>query len=275
MPDFDVRRAAVAGSFYPRDPDALRRLVLECLGPAAGPARSVRAAIAPHAGLAYSGRCAGAVFRAVALPSTVIILAPNHTGICGSGGGASVWARGAFSTPLGRTPIATDLARELIDRCPLAAHDPEAHHGEHAIEVELPFIQELAPRTAIVPVVLAWDDWPSCETLAQALADVVLARAPDALILASSDMTHYESAASAARKDRLALAAIERLDGRALLDVCRRERVTMCGRAPAAVVVEAARRLGSTVAETVDYRHSGMVTGDDSSVVAYAGILVP
>jgi hypothetical protein len=273
MSEADVRRAAVAGSFYPNDPEALRHLVIECLGPEVEPPRRAPAAIVPHAGLVYSGPCAGRVFRRLALPPTVVVLAPNHTGVLGVPVGASAWARGAFATPLGRSPVAAAFAAALIERCALVAHDPEAHRTEHAVEVELPFLQVLAPATAIVPIVLAWDDWPRCRTLAEALAEVISGWPDDVLVLASSDMTHYESAASAARKDRLALSAAERLDGEALLDVCRREGVTMCGRAPAAVALETARRLGATRAAVVDYRHSGMVTGDDARVVSYAGVV--
>jgi AmmeMemoRadiSam system protein B len=230
--------------------------------------------IAPHAGLVYSGQCAAHVFGRVVLPSVLVIIAPNHTGYCAAPGGASVWARGAFSTPLGVVPIAEALADALLARCDLAAHDRSAHLGEHAIEVELPFVQHLASAVSILPIVLAWDDWRRCEALGGALADLVARWPQPVLLVASSDMTHYEPAERAARKDRLALDAVERLDGAALLDVCHRERVTMCGRAPAATVLEACRGLGATTAQVVDYRHSGMVTGDDSSVVAYAGVVV-
>ncbi len=170
-------------------------------------------------------------------------------------------------------PIASALAERLCAECELAAHDPEAHVREHAVEVELPFLQTLAPDTAIVPIVLAWDDWTRCRALAHALAHVVHDQAERVLVLASSDMTHYESAARAAAKDRRALAAVEHLDGENLLRICRHEDVTMCGRAPAAVAVETARIGGAAGARVVDYRHSGWVTGDDASVVAYAGVL--
>jgi AmmeMemoRadiSam system protein B len=169
--------------------------------------------------------------------------------------------------------VAADFAAALAEHCELVTHDPAAHRDEHAVEVELPFLQVLAPDTAIVPIVLAWDHWLACRALADALATVIQGWAGDVLVAASSDMTHYESAASAAAKDRLALDAATRLEGETLLDVCRRERVTMCGRAPAAVALETARRLGGTRAEVVDYRHSGMVTGDDRRVVAYAGVI--
>ena len=267
------RPPAVAGQFYPRDPGELRALVAGCLAGVPEEARRSVAAIAPHAGLVYSGRCAGAVFGRTALPPTVVILAPNHTGRCGSRG-ASLWRSGAFETPLGAVRVDDELGRALEASCDLVDHDPSAHVSEHAIEVELPFLQVRAPDAAIVPVVLAWDDWPRSKRLADALVEVVSGWPHAVLLLASSDMTHYESAEAAERKDRLALDAVTALDGRRLLDVCDREHVTMCGRAPAAVVLEAARQLGAAGADVVDYRHSGLVTGDDREVVAYAGVLV-
>lgn len=223
----------------------------------------------------YSGRCAAAVFARLKIPDLVVILAPNHTGLLGAPGGASLWRRGAFAIPLGRVPVAAEFAEQLAQHCQLVAHDPVAHMREHAIEVELPFLSILARGAAIVPLVLAWDDWTRCAQLGAALADVVGAWPHEVLLLASSDMTHHEPARQAARKDRIALAAVERLDGGALLAACRHEAISMCGRAPTAVVVEAARRLGASRGEVVDYRHSGWVTGDDASVVAYAGVVIP
>jgi hypothetical protein len=142
------------------------------------------------------------------------------------------------------------------------------------VEVELPFLQLRAPAVTIVPLVLAFEDWHHCEVVGRALADAVNEEADDVLLVASSDMTHYEPAPAAAKKDRMALEAVRRLDGAGLLDVCRREHVSMCGRAPAACVLEASRLLGATHGELIDYRHSGQVTGDDSSVVGYAGVIV-
>ena len=207
------------------------------------------------------------------MPQTIVIVAPNHTGLCHSPG-ASLWRSGAFETPLGPVSIDDTFATALEGACDLVAHDPAAHRDEHAIEVELPFIAMRAPDTKIVPLVIAWDDWQRSETLAAALATLVTATSDDVFLLASSDMNHYESADIAARKDAQAFMAIEALDGRGLLEICTREHVTMCGRVPAAIVLEAARRLGAASARVVDYRHSGLVSGSDSSVVSYAGVLI-
>ncbi len=270
----EIRFPAVAGHFYPGDAGELGEMVEVFLADVEEQPRPARAVIAPHAGLIYSGRCAAQVFGRVEFPPVVVILAPNHTGLVAAPGGASLWARGAFETPLGSIPVATEFAKALEERCALVQHDPAAHAREHAVEVELPFLAKLAPNSAIVPIVIAWDDWKRSRELATALAQLASEWPEDVVLVASSDMTHFESATAAASKDRVALAAMERLDGEALLETCSREHISMCGRGPAAVVIEAARQLGATRGEVVDYRNSGWVTGDDSSVVAYAGVVV-
>jgi AmmeMemoRadiSam system protein B len=269
----NIRPPAVAGQFYPDDPAELTALIRGLLHDVPAEARSVRGAMVPHAGLIYSGACAARVLGRLALPPVVVILAPNHTG-AGQPGRAALWAQGAFRTPLGPVRIAGALARRLATASDLVVDDRLAHRDEHAIEVELPFLQVLAAQTAIVPLVLAWDDWPTCCQLARDLAEVITAWPDKVLLLASSDMTHYESAEVAARKDAMALAHIERLEGEALLHTCRAGHITMCGRAAAAVVLEASRLLGGTGATVVDYRHSGLVSGEDASVVGYAGVLM-
>ena len=268
------RQPAVAGQFYPGRREPLLAAVRDLLSAAeeAVPGAAV-AAVAPHAGYVYSGRTAGEVFARLEVPGRCIVLAPNHTGICGAAQGGSVCPHGSFVTPLGEVPVDEGAAAALLARCDLLADDPSAHVREHAIEVELPFLQARRPDVRIVPVVIAWSDWPRTERLAEALADVVRALDGPTLLLASSDMNHYESAAVAAKKDALALAEAERLDGERLLDVTRRNDVTMCGRVPAAAVLHAARLLGAARAEVVHYSHSGMVTGDDASVVSYAGVI--
>ena len=268
----DPRPAAVAGQFYPDEPAELRHLVRGFLDWVPDERRHVPAVMVPHAGLMYSGACAAQVFGRIAWPDFVVILAPNHTGL-GVHGRANMWDRGSFATPLGEVPVAEDLAAELAAATPLVVSDWSAHRREHAIEVELPFLQLLAPAAHIVPLVLSWDDWASCAELGRALAKVAEDHPGRILFVASSDMTHYESADQASRKDHLALERIEHLDGAGLLSTCHRNDITMCGRAPAATVMEAARRLGAHRGTVVDYRHSGLVTGDDREVVGYAGVM--
>ena len=271
-----LRKPAVAGLFYPDHPPQLLRTVQDLLAEAvadgAAPAPA-RAAIAPHAGYVYSGRTAARVFARLDLPRRVIVLAPNHSGEGQSKEGGSAFAVGTLRTPMGDVPVDEDLAARLLAECPLLEDDPDAHRREHAVEVMLPFLLVCRPDVIVVPVVLGFADWTRCRRLGEALAAVVPATAEPVLILASSDMNHYESAAVGMPKDRLALEAVAALDGEQLLEDTRRHRISMCGRAPAAAAIHAAKLLGATKGEVVDYSHSGMTTGDDSAVVGYAGVI--
>ncbi len=268
-----VRPPAVAGLFYPGQSAQLLSAVQSLLAAAGAESAPAVAAIAPHAGYVYSGRTAGEVFARLDVPRRCVVIAPNHTGICEAAQGGSVCALGSFVTPVGEVPVDETTAAALLARCDVLEDDPAAHAREHAVEVELPFLLARRPDVTIVPVVLAWSDWPRTRKLGEALADVVRGSAEPVLLVASSDMNHYESAAVAAEKDALALAEVVRLDGERLLDVTRKHQVTMCGRVPAAAVLHAARLLGAASAEVVHHSHSGMVTGDDASVVSYAGVI--
>ncbi len=272
----------VSGRFYPGARVELAAAVAALLAQARAEARSsptgpCRAVIVPHAGYVYSGPTAAAVFARVALPALIVIVAPNHTGVCRAPGGASLWEEGAFRTPLGDVPVDAPCAAAVRAASPLVGVDHDAHRAEHAIEVVLPFLQVLRPDARIVPLVLAWDAWEpgGARALGDALARVVGEAREPVLLLASSDLNHYEPAAVSERKDARALAAVTALDGAELLARCKRERISMCGRGPAAVVLAAARALGATRAEVVDYRHSGWVSGDDSQVVGYGGVVIP
>ena len=214
----------------------------------------------------------------MALPALIVILAPNHTGVCRAPGGASLWEEGAFRTPLGDVPVDAPCAAALRAASPLVGVDHHAHRGEHAIEVLLPFLQVLRPDARIVPLILAWDAWDRASELGNALARLVREAAEPILLVASSDLNHYEPAAVTEQKDARALDAVTALDGAELLARCRRERISMCGRGPAAVVIAAARALGATRAEVVDYRHSGWVSprgSESSQVVGYGGVVIP
>jgi len=275
-----VRPPAVSGRFYPSDPVELRATVATLLAdarkavrPSGRPALGV---IAPHAGYIYSGPTAAAVFAQAVIPGVVIILAPNHTGISEAGGGVSLWEAGAFRTPLGEVPIDADMAEGLLEVSRgVVGVDHDAHRAEHAVEVELPFLQLLRADVRIVPLVIAWDAWDAARLLGEMVARLVQAAGEPVLLLASSDMNHYEPARVTEQKDAQALDAIRVLDGAELLARCKRERISMCGRGPAAIVIAAARALGAERAEVVDYRHSGWVSGDNARVVGYAGVVIP
>ena len=275
-----VRPPAVSGRFYPSDPAELRATIATLLAevrPAVGPSgRPAVGVIAPHAGYVYSGPTAAAAFARVTVPGLVVIVAPNHTGICDAKSGVSLWEAGAFRTPLGDVLVDADAAQALRDISEgVVEVDHDAHRAEHAVEVELPFLQMLRSDVRIVPLVIAWDAWERARLLGEMLAKLVQAAGEPVLLVASSDLNHYEPAAISERKDEAALQAIRALDGADLLARCKRERISMCGRGPAAIVIAAARALGAKHAEVVDYRHSGWVSGDNARVVGYAGVLIP
>jgi len=267
-----LRRPAVAGLFYPDHPPQLLRTVQGLLGEPVGTA-AAPAALAPHAGYVYSGRTAGRVFNALDVPRRVICIGPNHTGEGRAREGGSVFAVGVLRMPLGDVPVDETLAADLLARCPLLEDDPDAHRREHAVEVMLPFLMVCRPDVTVVPVVLAFADWPRCRAVGEALADTVRAAGEPVLLLISSDMNHYEPASVGMPKDRLALEQVERLDGETLLDVTRRHRISMCGRGPAAAVLHAVRLLGATGGTVLEHTHSGVVSGDDDAVVGYAGVI--
>ena len=266
----------MSGRFYAGSREALEQDVRRLLQPVEPVAHAARArgAIAPHAGYIYSGVTAAHVFARLDVPRLVVIVAPNHSGRCRAPGGASLWETGAFATPLGLVPVDDALAAALLAESPLVGIDRVAHQDEHAIEVELPFLQLRRADVRIVPLLLAWDGWEEAHALGDALARLVRRWTEPVLLLASSDLNHYEPAAMTELKDAQVLGAIRALDGAELLRRCRAERVSMCGRAAAATVIAAARALGSTQAEVVDYRHSGWVTGDEARVVGYGAVVI-
>jgi AmmeMemoRadiSam system protein B len=267
-----IRHPAVAGRFYPRDANSLRREVCSYLSqtPHEKPARAL-GCIAPHAGYMYSGHVAGAVFAGMQIPQLCLVMCPNHTGV---GRALAIVSEGAWETPLGNVPIDGAFATALKRSCPLLQEDSTAHRSEHAAEVELPFLQLRQPQLKFVPIAVGTGDFETLEQVGNAIADAVVAQNDPVLIVASSDMNHYESDAITRVKDYRAIEPILRLDGRALYDVVTEQHISMCGFAPAVTMLTAAKKLGATSAELVKYATSGDVSGDHDMVVGYAGIVV-
>ena len=267
-----TRHPAVSGTFYPSLPGRLRADLREYLARPGQPRRAL-GVLAPHPAMLYGGPVAGAVFGSVVVPDTVVVLAPNHTGRSTSIEGGSILLSRAYRTPLGDVPPDQELGERIVERAaPLVAEDLVAHSQEHGIEVLLPFLQMRNRDVRIVPIVIAWRDWARSRALAAALVDAIGDR--DALVVASSDLTHYESAAAAETKDAVLLEAIMALDGEALARAVAIEGISMCGVAPAAVACEYARLRGAARGDLVSYSHSGIVNGDVERVVGYAGVLL-
>lgn len=269
-----VRHPAVAGRFYPGNPDDLRAEVRGYLDQAsvADQAR-LRAlgCLVPHAGYMYSGHVAGALFGRIEIPERCIVLCPNHTGM---GQALAIMSEGAWETPLGAVAIDTELAGALKQTFPLLQEDTAAHRAEHAAEVELPFLQLRQPNVRFVPIALGTGQFEALEHLGHALGEVISAHKERVLIVASSDMNHYESDGVTRAKDHRAIERILSLDARGLYDVVRQQQISMCGFGPAVAMLTATRQLGARSAELVKYATSGDVSGDRKMVVGYAGVVV-
>ena len=265
-----VRRPAVAGHFYTGDPAELRR-ELDRLVPERSPREAVLGIVSPHAGYIYSGAVAGEVYASIEVPRDVIILGPNHHGL---GERAALHPAGEWLTPLGAVSVNGGLGDLILAQAPLVRTDSRAHTLEHSLEVQVPFLQYMRPDVTIVPLCLGFGDFASCQALGHAIARAVREWGRPVLIVASSDMTHYESAAAAKEKDDLALGELLALRPEGLLETCRRHGITMCGVIPAVVMLAAALELGASRARLVCYATSGDVTGDNRNVVAYAGVTV-
>ena len=279
-----VRTPAVAGRFYPGRAEELLREVREFTSTAKIPIETGQIAaigcVAPHAGYIYSGVVAGAVYSRLTIPERCVILCPNHTG---KGRPLAIMASTTWQTPLGEVGADADMGARMLRRFPELQEDSAAHRTEHAIEVQLPFLQTQQPELNIVPIAIGTGDFNVLRGLGEALADVIAdrhkkdqeeERQEKVLIIASSDMNHYESDAITRVKDHKAIERVLALDARGLWDVVINEDISMCGFGPTVVMLTAAKLLGATSATLAKYATSGDVSGDYDSVVGYAGIIV-
>lgn len=265
-----VRHPAVAGRFYPGRPEDLMRDLQSYLA-VAGEKIEATGCVVPHAGYMYSGHVAGAVYARLALPQRFIILCPNHTGM---GKPLAIMSEGAWDTPLGHAEIDHELALELRSADQHLSEDVNAHRSEHALEVQLPFLQALRREFTFVPIAVGVGAYEPLAELGDAIAQVATAHDDRILIIASSDMNHYESDAITRIKDSKALEPILKLDPRGLFDVVVNEEISMCGYGPAVAMLTAARRLGAESAQLIKYATSADVSGDRNTVVGYAGVIV-
>lgn len=271
MPPSSIRLPAVAGRFYPLNPERLRADLNSYLSPQVTPATAL-GCIVPHAGYMYSGQVAGAVFSRLHIPDRVLILCPNHTGV---GTPLSILTQGEWETPLGRAQVDLHLAEALRARDPLLTEDETAHRSEHAIEVELPFLQVLNPAFSFVPIALGTRQFEVLQHLGHVIAETISSASLSVLIVASSDMNHYENDSITRLKDRKAIDRILALDPGGLFETVVREDISMCGLGPAVAMMTAVKDLGARRAELVNYATSADTSGDRETVVGYAGVIVP
>ena len=270
----DVREPAVAGRFYPSDPTQLGRVVERYLAQEAPEGLSARMLMVPHAGYVYSGAIAGETFAEARVPSSAVVLCPNHTGL---GARRSLWSHGSWHLPGFDLRVDDELAALVLEEAGLE-EDRLAHLREHAIEVQLPFLHARNPRLTIVPICLGRLSFPECRSLGEGLARAIRRieqkRGERVLLVASSDMSHYISADDARRLDSRAIERVLALDPEGLHAVVTEQGISMCGYIPTTVALAAARELGATKAKLVRYGNSGDVSGDYEQVVGYAGVLV-
>jgi len=265
-----IRQPAVAGQFYPGTAEELRAAI-DSLVDREAVKEEVIGLISPHAGYIYSGPVAGATISRVKFRDTFIVIGPNHTGM---GKPFSIMAEGAWQTPLGEVAIDSELARQIRDDSSHLEEDTAAHRNEHSVEVQLPFLQYFKPDVKIVPIVLASASADVLKEIGREIAGATSRLKRPVVILASSDMTHYEPQATAEEKDRQAIDAILEMDEDKLLERVSGLGISMCGYAPVVAMMAAARELGARTAELVKYQTSGDISGDYSRVVGYAGIIL-
>ena len=278
-----IRKPVVAGTFYNGSKDRLYQQIEDCfkhtLGPGALPGeagvgeRNILGLVSPHAGYMYSGPVAAHGFFQLASeekPDVVVILGPAHRGM---GAEVSLSKQDKWQTPLGQLELDAETGGSIVAAVQSAQWDDLAHSFEHSIEVQLPFLQYIYQGGfKIVPIAMLRQSLAVSLELGESIAAALKDR--KAIIIASSDFSHYESAQTASRKDNLALEAILNLDARKLIEVVDDNGITMCGPGPVMAMLTACKKMGATKAELLRYATSGDITGDHSSVVGYASVAV-
>ena len=265
-----IRNPVVAGQFYPASPPQLKEMIQGMVDEKAAK-EEVIGLVSPHAGYPYSGPVAGATISRIKFKDTFIIIGPNHTG---RGKPLSIMTEGTWETPLGEVAIDSALAKRILASSSHLEEDYPAHQYEHSIEVQLPFLQYFKPDIKLVPIILSYYSESAYKEIGKEIAKAIKELNKKAVIMASSDMTHYESQDSAQKKDTKAIEAILELNEDELLKRVDELNISMCGYAPTVSLISAAKELGATSAELVKYQTSGDTTGDYSAVVGYAGIII-
>ncbi len=279
-----IRRSAVAGGFYEADPEDLKKQIEWCfthpIGPGkvpekarVTPSRRIISVISPHAGYMYSGPVAAHGYLKIALdgkPDLIIIVGPNHTGY---GPSISVMSEGVWETPLGKIQIDSDTARKIISGCRYAKADHLAHIYEHSVEVQLPFLQYiLGSDFMFVPIVMMIQEVETATCLGESIAKAVENK--NVLLIASSDLTHYESHERAVKKDNLLIKAVLNMDVKEVFETIYKYDISACGPGAIATIIHASKILGAKNITLLKYATSGDVSGDKTHVVGYSSFVI-
>ncbi|MBU0945591.1 MAG: AmmeMemoRadiSam system protein B [Proteobacteria bacterium] len=265
-----IRPPAVAGRFYPGTADSLRIAIQELAAGFHGKRKKVLAAVSPHAGYMYSGAVAAETLGSIVIPETVVLLGPNHTG---QGTPVSL-STATWDMPMGKVPVDQDFANALLTETSYIEKDELAHCYEHSLEVQIPFLQMAQPRLSIVPIAISHISYSVLDEIGLALAEVIKRAGKEVLIVASSDMTHYESREAVYKKDHYVLKKLADMDPDMLYRAVTGHHISMCGIMPVTVALIAALELGATKTELIRYTDSGEITGDTDQVVGYAGVVI-
>ncbi len=265
-----IREPVVAGQFYPASPSQLKEMIRGMVDEKVEK-EEVIGLVSPHAGYPYSGPVAGATISRIKFKDTFVIMGPNHTGM---GKSLSIMTEGTWKTPLGDVEIDSELAKQILDTSTFLEEDAKSHQHEHSIEVQVPFLQYFKKDIKIVPIMLFYASGATYKEIGKELAQAIKESGKGVVIIASSDMTHYEPQEVAQSKDAQAIEAVLDLNEDELLKRVDELNISMCGYAPTTALIAAAKELRATRAELVRYQTSGDVTGDYSAVVGYAGIII-
>jgi len=265
-----IRNPVVARQFYPASASQLKAMIKELVDEKVEK-QEVIGVVSPHAGYPYSGPVAAATISRIKFKDTFIIMGPSHTGM---GKPLSIMTEGAWKTPLGEVEIDSELAKQISATSSYLQEDNLAHQHEHSIEVQIPFLQYFKPNVRIVPIVLAYASGATYKEIGKEIARAIKKLNREVVIIASGDLTHHEPYESARKKDTQAIDAILDLNEDELTRRYEELNISMCLYAPAVSLISAAKELGAKEAELVRYQTSGDTTGDYSSVVGYAGIII-
>jgi len=264
------REPAVAGQFYPASSIELSKQIDDCTDECQTK-ESVIGLVSPHAGIMYSGMVTGAVFSRIIFPQTLILIGPNHTGL---GSPVSIMSSGQWVLPTGIVPVDDVLAQKLKAQSDIIEENNLAHQMEHSLEVQLPFALHFNPGIKIVPLTIMGGTYETCVEIGEALAAAIKETEYPVTIVASSDMSHYISDATAREKDKMAIERVLALDPEGLYDIVSRENISMCGVMPVTAMLYAACSLAAKEVELVKYMTSGETSGDFDYVVGYAGLII-
>ena len=265
-----IRKPVVSGQFYPANPKELKGLI-ESFTPHDKAKLSAKAIILPHAGYVYSGKVAVTTVSKILPKKRIIILGPNHSG---QGEDFALYSQGAWEIPFGTIPIDEPCAQAILKKSNYIKEDSLGHAYEHSIEVELPILYHFLGDFQFVPIACQQAALETYQALGSEIYEAIKGFKEEILLVASSDMTHYEADQTARKKDRFAIEAIVNLSEEDLIHAVRKDNITMCGIAPVAILLSCVKLLGAKKAQVAMYQTSADASGDYTSVVGYAGIII-